>query len=190
MTRLNARERLQSARTTAADDAAVLLINPKFPHNVGGALRACAVFAAERLAWTPERVPGRDQWPPGARLPREERLRAYRHLHLTNPDRPQAIDAFSELGFTPVAVELRDGAESLIDFVHPLRALYVFGPEDGSLARGELSACHRFVQIPASGCLNLAAAVNVVLYDRRLKDAGAANPTDRSHGREIHPCAQ
>jgi hypothetical protein len=29
--------------------------------------------------------------------------------------------------------------------------------------------CHRFVVIPTHHCLNLAAAVNVVLYDRRLK---------------------
>jgi tRNA(Leu) C34 or U34 (ribose-2'-O)-methylase TrmL len=29
--------------------------------------------------------------------------------------------------------------------------------------------CHRFVIIPTHHCLNLAAAVNVVLYDRRFK---------------------
>jgi tRNA(Leu) C34 or U34 (ribose-2'-O)-methylase TrmL len=31
---------------------AVVLIDPKFPHNVGNALRACAVFGATRLVWT------------------------------------------------------------------------------------------------------------------------------------------
>jgi tRNA C32,U32 (ribose-2'-O)-methylase TrmJ len=173
-------------RTALAPQAGVLLVNPKFPHNVAGAMRACAVFGAGRLAWTPERVPAPDQWPPGARLPREERLRAYRHVRLTSPPRSASIDEFSALGYTPVAVELRDRAESLIQFVHPARALYVFGPEDGSLARGELTACHRFVQIPASGCLNLAAAVNVVLYDRRLKLDVSPITSNGREGKETH----
>ena len=68
-----------------------------------------------------------------------------------------------------MAVELRPNAESLVDFEHPDEATYVFGPEDGSLPKGILSVCHRFVVIPTPHCLNLAAAVNVVLYDRRLK---------------------
>jgi tRNA(Leu) C34 or U34 (ribose-2'-O)-methylase TrmL len=45
----------------------------------------------------------------------------------------------------------------------------VFGPEDGHVPKGVRGACHRFVTIPSDGCLNLAAAVNVVLYDRMAK---------------------
>jgi tRNA(Leu) C34 or U34 (ribose-2'-O)-methylase TrmL len=37
--------------------AAVLLVDPKFPHNVGNALRACALLDAHVLAWTGYRVP-------------------------------------------------------------------------------------------------------------------------------------
>ena len=50
----------------------------------------------------------------------------------------------------------------------------MFGPEDGSLSKGDLAACHRFVRIPTNSCLNLAAAVNVVLYDRLAKRSLAA----------------
>jgi hypothetical protein len=71
---------------------------------------------------------------------------------------------------------MRDSAETLGEFVHPPRALYVFGPEDGSLDRGLLAACHRFVQIPSRSCLNLAAAVNVVLYDRARAYPRALTP--------------
>jgi tRNA C32,U32 (ribose-2'-O)-methylase TrmJ len=149
-----------------AAEVGVLLIAPKFDHNVGGALRACALLGAGRLAWTPERVPSPDRWPDGKRLPREERLRAYRDVQITTPCRGHVITELASEGLQPVAVELRGAAEPLPQFVHPRRALYVFGPEDGSLSKGDLAACHRFVQIPASGCLNLAAAVNVVLYDR------------------------
>jgi hypothetical protein len=82
---------------------AVLLINAKFPHNVGAALRACAAFGAERLAWTPDRVPSLDDWPPGQRLPREERMmKAYQEVGITNPSRVQAIDEFTRLGYRPV----------------------------------------------------------------------------------------
>jgi len=55
--------------------AAVLLCDPKFAHNVGNALRACALLGAGRLYWTGDRVPGPEQWPSGTRLPREERLK-------------------------------------------------------------------------------------------------------------------
>lgn len=153
-----------------ASNVGVLLVAPKYPHNVGGALRACATFGAGRLGWTPERVPRPQDWPAGQRLPREERIKDYRRVRLSTPERAAAIERFARFGLTPVAVELRDGAEALPDFVHPSRAVYVFGPEDGSLSRGDLTACHRFVRIPTRGCLNLAAAVNVVLYDRLLKE--------------------
>ncbi len=72
-------------------------------------------------------------------------------------------------GAVPVAVELRRNAESLIEFDHPERALYVFGPEDGSLDRAVLAQCHRFLVIPTKHCTNLSAAVYTVLYDRHAK---------------------
>ena len=66
-------------------------------------------------------------------------------------------------------MELRPDAEPLLTFEHPENALYVFGPEDGGLPKPIRVLCHRFVVIPTRHCLNLAAAVNVVLYDRLLK---------------------
>jgi tRNA C32,U32 (ribose-2'-O)-methylase TrmJ len=74
-------------------------------------------------------------------------------------------------------VERRENAELLPSFKHPPDALYVFGPEDGTLGRATLSWCHRFVSIPTypDGPLNLAAAVNVVLYDRLLKNVASVS---------------
>lgn len=150
---------------------AVALINPRYAHNVGGAVRAASCFGIPQVWWSGDRVtldPSR-----GERLPREERMKGYQRVTLVQFNR-----VFDQFGpeVTPVAVELRPNAERLPDFVHPEHALYVFGPEDGSLSKVELMHCHRFVMIPTehdeSGrpfCTNLAAAVYLVLYDRMLK---------------------
>lgn len=68
-----------------------------------------------------------------------------------------------------VAVELVTGAVSLGDFIHPADAVYLFGPEDGSLDKNLVDAADHVVYIPTIGCLNLAATVNLVLYDRQVK---------------------
>lgn len=160
----------------------VILINPKYSHNVGGALRACHLFGVEGLYWTGDRVQAPTEGLPkrGRRLPREERMKEYRNVDFRRIEswEQEVTERLAGLpqsvGFTPVAIERRENAESLPEFVHPLDALYVFGPEDGTLGRGTLSWCHRFVTIPTlpDGPLNLAAAVNVVLYDRLAKESG------------------
>ncbi len=144
---------------------AVVLMNPKYPHNVGAALRACSCWGVGQLWWTGDRVTL--DMPRGQRLPREERMKGYRSVQLSRDDR--VFERFASASVTPIAVELRPQAESLVTFEHPDNALYVFGPEDGSLSKPVRLLCHRFVVIPTHHCLNLAAAVNVVLYDRRVK---------------------
>jgi tRNA(Leu) C34 or U34 (ribose-2'-O)-methylase TrmL len=163
--------------------AAVVLVDPKYPHNVGGVLRACASFDAPDLLWTGDRVSDprsiekamkvSTRFPVDKkkrRWPREERMKAYNSV-VWRHARSLSSALFDVRKLTPVAVEIRDGAENLVDFVHPEDAVYVFGPEDSSLGGHTLSKCHRFVRIPSMGCLNLAAAVNVVLYDRAAKEA-------------------
>lgn len=71
----------------------------------------------------------------------------------------------AELAGTPVAIELLAGSMPLHQFEHPDDAVYVFGPEDGSIPKG-VRACHAFVAIPSKHCLNLAAAVYVTLWHR------------------------
>lgn len=75
-------------------------------------------------------------------------------------------------GARPVAIELTDDSVSLADFDHPRQAVYVFGPEDGSVHNSILEKCEHKVQIPMLGlgrCLNQSQAVAMVLWDRQLK---------------------
>jgi tRNA(Leu) C34 or U34 (ribose-2'-O)-methylase TrmL len=143
---------------------AVILYNPKFGHNVGGALRTCSSFRVPTLLWTGKRVTL--DVASGQRLPREERMKGYRDVDMRRHDAP--FDLLPP-GVVPVAVEVRPNAERLFDFEHPESAAYVFGPEDGSLPSWVLRHCHRFVVIPGAHCLNLSSAVLAVLYDRALK---------------------
>jgi len=154
--------------------AQIALINPKYSRNVSAVIRAASAFNVEDVMFTGERVMTAEgeiitEWRGGSkkpRLPREERMKGYSKVNWRRTDRP--FDGLPP-GTVPVAVDLVPGAESLIEFEHPDNALYVFGPEDGSLHRTNLSLCHRRVFIPMAHCANLAAAVYMTLYDRHAK---------------------
>jgi tRNA G18 (ribose-2'-O)-methylase SpoU len=68
-----------------------------------------------------------------------------------------------------VGVEVVAGARNICDVAHPERALYLLGPEDGSLPRPLLDKCQMVIRIPTRYCLNVAVAGSIVLYDRRVK---------------------
>jgi len=154
--------------------ANVLLWDPKNGHNLGGAVRACATLGGDQVMWTGTRVDGDLIGNRGKhRIPREERLPEYSHILRGRVSTSAAFEHATAAGLIPVAVELVNGAQKLDRFVHPEKALYVFGPEDGSLPGLAKSQCHQFVEIPtvAGRCVNLAAAVYLVLWDRRVKTA-------------------
>ncbi len=93
-------------------------------------------------------------------------MKAWRHM--------PCVEVYDLLNVTPygcipVAVELCDRAKPLYRFTHPERAYYIFGPEDGSVKREILERVPLVVSVPTNGCMNLAATVNVVLYDRMAK---------------------
>jgi len=138
----------------------IVLIDPKFPHNLGATIRACSCFGFESLIWTGSRI----ELSKCDRLPREERMKGYKSVRFINHARP--FDLFGEV--TPVCVEVFENSEALTTFVHPENSVYVFVPEDGKVPQVIRGLCHRFVHIPAHFCLNLSAAVNVVLSHRLM----------------------
>lgn len=144
----------------------IVLVNPRFSHNVGMAVRLASCYGMGQLWFTGDRV--RLELEKRARLPREERIKGWREIQMLNYDRP--LEQFPA-DAVPVAVEVRANSEKLQDFIHPEKAVYVFGPEDGSIPPPVLAKCHRFVVIPTVKhyCLNLATALATILWDRALK---------------------
>jgi tRNA(Leu) C34 or U34 (ribose-2'-O)-methylase TrmL len=99
------------------------------------------------------------------RLPRPLRDRRYATVKMDIHGQPSlTIPA----GVVPVAIEV-GGSQNLAFFEHPQDAMYIFGPEDGSIPPQLLSKCHHVVVIPTLHCLNLAVTVSTVLYDRMQK---------------------
>lgn len=147
--------------------AAIGLVQPKTPVNVGSVLRAAQCFGAAMVATTGQRY---------SRSPTDT-MKAYRHLPLVQCDDLHAVIPFD---CVPVAIELVDGARPLTAYQHPERAFYIFGPEDGSIRKDVLSWCRDAVYVETGFCMNLAACVNVVLYDRMAKQQREAKQFRRA----------
>ncbi len=143
---------------------AIVMIDPKYPHNVGAVVRLAACYGIGEVWCSGRRVRSLLD-DPESRLPREERMRDYADVLLAFTERP--LDLFRRA--TPIiGVEYGMG-ESLATFQHPRHAVYVLGPEDGGIPAGIRTRCWRFVHIPTRHCLNVAAAAATVMWDRTLK---------------------
>jgi tRNA(Leu) C34 or U34 (ribose-2'-O)-methylase TrmL len=154
---------LSGEEAPAGRGPAVVLIDPKYAHNVGMVVRLASCYGLKQVWFTGERVSLDISY--RRRLPREERMKGYADVEIINYDYP--FEQFENA--VPVAVEVRKNSEPLHSFEHPPNAVYVFGPEDGSIAKPHVGHCHRFVVIPTKHCLNLATAVATVLWDRQYK---------------------
>ncbi len=135
------------------------LINPKSATNVGAVLRAASCFAAQTIFYT------------GERYRRAARFQTDTKNSVTKIPLTGVNDILQghRAGQQIICVELVEGAQPLTSFQHPHNAYYIFGPEDGSIPQAVVDQADTVVYIPTVGCLNLAATVNVVLYDRAAK---------------------
>lgn len=135
------------------------LSNPKSPTNVGAVLRAAGCFQADSILYT------------GVRYDRAAAF-CTDTQNLSKSIPLTGVSCFIESApenAKIVVIELAENAISLADFQHPENAFYVFGPEDGTVKQKVVNQADSVVYIPTVGCLNLAATVNIVLYDRCAK---------------------
>lgn len=131
--------------------------SPKDMNNFGGLLRAAHCYGAKMV------VLGNDRYKQSC----ADTTKAWRHMPFVRVE-----DVFDALPYdcVPVAVDLLEGATPLPKYKHPERAFYIFGAEDATLGERITSRCRDKIYIPTNYCMNLAATVNVVLYDRLSKE--------------------
>lgn len=155
---------LACEQTLDASAVFIGLVNPKTPVNVGGIMRASGCYGVDGVFYT------------GRRYELAARSGAVQY-HVDTKDageRIPLIGVTSLLAAIPadtqlICVDLVVGATPLPDFVHPVKAFYVFGPEDGTIGQEIIDKADAVVYVPTVGCMNLAASVNVLLYDRLAK---------------------
>jgi tRNA(Leu) C34 or U34 (ribose-2'-O)-methylase TrmL len=147
--------------------AAIGLYTPKKEPNIGGALRAVRVYGASLVICQGSPV----------RRYSSDTTNTMKHIPLLLVDDLLKATPFE---CTRIAVEIRDGAKSLFEFSHPERAYYIFGPEDGSVPDDVVERCNQVVYVPTKFCMNLACTVNVILYDRMLKQHQRTSGEGRS----------
>lgn len=68
-----------------------------------------------------------------------------------------------------IGIEIKEYSGNLINFVHPESAVYILGPEDGSIAAEGLAICKYVLHVPTYRCMNLGVCAAVLTYDRMAK---------------------
>lgn len=157
---------------TNSDNTIIGLVNPKTPTNMGAIMRAAGCYQVSSVRYTGERFGHAVKY-------HTDTKDIFGKIPL------QHVEAL--LGGLPattkiVCVELVEGASPLPEFVHPEQAIYIFGPEDGSIPQELIDSADHVVYIPTIGCMNLAATVNVLLYDRLAKSPTLHDSLERIVG--------
>ncbi len=153
------------------DHVAIVLQRPRYPENIGAAVRAMRNMGLERLIVVePENYD------------LEKILKMATHASVAAV---QGIQRFDDLGQALASYEYVVGttarlgkqrteyetparmARSLIQFSQHNRIAILFGPEDRGLTNEDIRFCHALVNIPTAefSSLNLAQAVMIVCYE-------------------------
>lgn len=140
---------------------AIGIEHSKVSANVGTLMRSAVCFGASYVFVI------------GARYPRQcsDTVKSWRHVPLFEYADIEDFNDHRPIDVPLIGVELADGAKPLETFAHPDRAIYLLGPEDGSLSLKAQGFCQSLVKFNSRFCLNVAAAGSVVLYDRTAKSS-------------------
>jgi tRNA/rRNA methyltransferase len=158
----------------------VVLSRPSHPGNIGSAARAMKTMGITQLCLVrPERFPD-----PEARAMAGGARNVLESARVcADLDEALAGTAFSvalsarprELSHSPL--DARAAASELVEAAQRDPVAIVFGNETAGLTNKEIMRCNRLVRIPASeeyASLNLAQAVQVMVYEARMAALGPA----------------
>ena len=162
-----------SKTVTAKDENSRVFIgltNPKSPTNVGSVMRAAGNYGVEQVSFTGTRYAKAAKY--AGKINNTDTQNVSKKIPLTQ------LESFNDLtnnleelpsSTKVICVDLIEGAIPLPHFQHPEHAIYVFGPEDNTVSQDVIDNADAVVYVPTVGCMNLAATVNVLLYDRLAK---------------------
>ncbi len=131
-------------------------IHSKTEHNIGTLMRSAYNFGAAQIFTI-----GRRYKPQNS-----DTTQSWRHIPLYNYLNFDEFYNHIPYNCQLIAVELDTDAKPIKYFSHPERAIYLLGPEDGSIPRKILERCHCIIQLPGKFCMNVAAAGSCVMFDR------------------------
>lgn len=146
------------------------LTNPKSPSNVGAVMRAAGCYCVDQVFFTGQRYANAAKF--SGNKHNTDTKNAREKIPLTGVDNFENIASLRDLlpkNTNIICVDLVEGAIPLPHFTHPEQAIYIFGPEDGTISQNMINNADDVVYVPTVGCMNLAASVNVLLYDRLAK---------------------
>ena len=158
------------------------LTNPKSPSNVGSVMRAAGCYCVDQVLYSGQRYENAAKY--GGVKHNTDTKKARDKIPLKASEPFEKIEVLRTL-LPPetkiICVDLVEGAIPLPNFQHPDQALYIFGPEDGTISQEVINCADEVVYVPTVGCMNLAASVNVLLYDRLAKSLVNSNKLESDH---------
>lgn len=152
----------------SSQHVSIALTDPKSPTNVGAVMRAAGCYQANEVLYSGIRYAKAAKFQTDTKSISDKI--PLKHVDNFFTEKPDDVKV--------ICVDLVEGAIPLPEFTHPEKALYIFGPEDGTISQAVVDNADSVVYVPTIGCMNLAASVNVLLYDRLAK-LGLTNFSDQ-----------
>lgn len=139
---------------------AIGVYHPKTKVNIGTLWRSAYIFGASYIFTIGRRYKNQGS----------DTMKTFRHIPLFHYLTFEEFKACIPYDAQLICVELDDESESLKDFNHPQRSIYLLGAEDNGISK-EILKFHQIIQIPSQRdfCLNVATAGSIVMYDRFIK---------------------
>ncbi|MFT6304083.1 MAG: tRNA G18 (ribose-2'-O)-methylase SpoU [Granulosicoccus sp.] len=134
------------------------------PQNVGMIVRSHVAHAGELLVFTGHYLPWR--FKKGSQAFSRKLEKQARFVHIPEPD--EAIQFLRSEGYSIVAVEIAETAESIRDFKFSNDVALIFGNEAHGLPTEFLDKADSVVTIPqyaAVGSLNVAVSASIAMYE-------------------------
>lgn len=130
----------------------IAFYEPKFEENIGTAVRSAHCFGADFICVIGKRYKKQ----PSDTMATERHMPIYEYTNLD--DFLKHIPIGCEL----IGVEV-DGLD-IKEFIHPLKAIYIFGGEDRTLPK----EIKNRLRIETSHCLNMATTASIIMFHRTL----------------------